>query len=99
MRTIVEKLIIAQNAQTWLAARNLVPLDWDELPFFPDPLIPIWAVTDKPPFDQLPFDAEVRSRIYRSKYDPDETTNWAFVPGPENRVWMVSVKRRPSGLN
>jgi hypothetical protein len=99
MLTIVEKLIISKNAQAWLASQDLVPLDWDELPVLPDPLIPVWAVTEEPRYSQIPFDAEIRSRIYRSRYDPDETSNWAFVPGTEDRVWMVNIKRRSLHLN
>ena len=99
MLTLVDKLIISKNAQAWLANRNLIPLDWDELPGFPDPLIPVWAVTEEARFNRLPIDAEMRAGLYRLTYDPDETSNWAFVPGLEDRVWMVHVRRRSPDLN
>ena len=48
----------------------------------------------------VPAGAEVLARSLERRFDPQERSEWVFVPGlVENEVWLVHVKRVPTALN
>lgn len=101
MLTTTDMLILSQAAQQWLQREDLVPLEWSELPGFPDRMLPVWIVKEDPTLLTVLPDPNTRARAYRMRHDPDEESTWAFVPGPENAVWLVNTKRihRPTPAN
>ncbi|EIQ01102.1 hypothetical protein OpiT1DRAFT_05670 [Opitutaceae bacterium TAV1] len=100
MLTSVELHHLSVQARNWLENQSLVPSSWGKLPDFPESAdLPVWLVPDDPTLLLVQPDPELRARTYRRRYDPDEKSAWVFVPGTENRVWLVNAKRLPAPSN
>lgn len=96
----VDLHVIAGQAQAWLTNQSLAPQEWTQLPAFPEATdVPVWLVPDDPMLAKVQPDSELRARTYRRRYDPEGTSNWVFVPGTPERVWLVNTKKFPVGSN